>query len=72
LKQSHLRCLGWAPGFVSLGAFASNAFAINGRFKHQVERLSDKPELELRDRQAASVSFHGNQAGFWSAAKKLP
>jgi hypothetical protein len=58
MKQSRLRCLGHAPGIVGLGAFAGDPVAVNSGFNHQVECVRCETEFVLRDRQAASVSFH--------------
>ena len=58
-EKRRLRCLGKLAGAFCLGAFAGDAFTIKGVFLHQVERLRRESEFMLRDRQAASISFHG-------------
>jgi len=58
-EERRLRCLGDAPGHFSLGAFAGDALAVNPGFNNQVERGRGESEFMLRDRQAATISFHG-------------
>lgn len=58
-EKRRLRCLGNLPGVVCFAAFAGDAFAVQPGFGNQGERVRRESEFMLRDRQAASVSFHG-------------
>ena len=51
-----LRQVAGAFGFL---AFAGDALPIKASILNQVERVRRKTEFVLRDRQAASVAFHG-------------
>jgi hypothetical protein len=57
-KQNRLRCLGKASRPVCLGAFAGYPVAVQSSFLNQIECAWRESKLVLRDRQAASVSFH--------------
>jgi hypothetical protein len=71
-EQSRLRCLRNPAGAVCLVTFAGKTISVLPGFGNQGERVGDKAKLVLRNRQAASVSFHGDfcfQAGCESAGK---
>jgi hypothetical protein len=71
-EQNRLRCLRKNPGVVCLVAFAGKTISVQSAFLHQGERVGDKSKLVLRNRQAASVSFHCDfsfQAACESAGK---
>jgi hypothetical protein len=62
-KQGRLRCLGLLLCVVGSVAFPRKAFPVNPGFLNQAERVRTKSKLKLRDKQAASASFHGLLSG---------
>jgi hypothetical protein len=59
-KQNRLRCLGKASSPVCLSPFSADPVAVKSGVLNQIEGVWRKSKLVLRDRQAASVSFHGD------------
>jgi hypothetical protein len=58
-KQFGLGGFGSQAGLFGIGTFTREPFTVQSHLLEQIKGLHGKVELVLRNRQAASISFHG-------------